>query len=167
MIGKTFDQRLLACVTAMLLSFSPPIIASGDHGDHDGGHGYSFGKPASAGEADRTVTVTAKDTMTFSPSTIEVREGETIRFVVKNVGKLQHSFTLGTPSDQRMHEDEMKEMPMDMMAGHMDDEPNGVVVPPGETRSLTWRFSGSSSVQFACHIPGHYPAGMTGAIEIR
>jgi uncharacterized cupredoxin-like copper-binding protein len=60
----------------------------------------------------------------------------------------------------------MQGMPMEEMAHHMRDEPNGLVVQPGETKSLTWRFAEGGPVQFACHIPGHYPAGMKGRIRV-
>lgn len=57
-------------------------------------------------------------------------------------------------------------MAPERMAGHMEDSPNGVVVQPGRTGSLTWRFERGGPIQFACHIPGHYPAGMKGGIRV-
>ena len=104
--------------------------------------------------------------MRFEPAQIAVQPGETVRFVVENEGQLQHSFTLGTPDYQQAHEREMQGMPMEDMAGHMDGSPNGIVVQPGETGVLTWRFERGGPVEFACHIPGHYPAGMKGRIRI-
>ena len=138
----------------------------GGHGHDDGGHSFGFGRPADPADADRTVEVIARDTMTFEPDSVQVKPGETVRFVVRNVGQLQHSFTLATPAAQRQHEQEMQGMPADEMAGHMRDDPNGIVVQPGATGSLVWRFAGGGPVQFACHIPGHYPAGMKGRIRI-
>jgi uncharacterized cupredoxin-like copper-binding protein len=82
------------------------------------------------------------------------------------VGQLKHSFTLAMPAQQREHEKEMQGMSMDRMAGHMDDDPNGIVVQPGETGSITWRFTEATNIEFACHIPGHYPAGMKGSINV-
>jgi uncharacterized cupredoxin-like copper-binding protein len=142
--------------------------ASGDHsGGHDesGGKGFAFGEPAAASAADRTVEIVAKDTMRYAPAELAVDSGETVRFVVKNVGQLQHSFTLAPPAAQRAHEQEMKDMAMAKMASHMEGDPTGIVVQPGETGSLTWRFTHSEPIQFACHIPGHYPAGMKGRIN--
>lgn len=177
---------------ALSLMATAPAIAAGEHGGghdeehggghndehgggHDdgggghgggGGHTFSFGAPAEASEADRTIAVTARDNMVFSPDTVSIEKGTTVRFVVENVGQLQHSFTLATPGEQRQHEKEMQGMSMDRMAGHMDEDPNGIVLQPGETGSITWQFTAATTVQFACHIPGHYPAGMKGSIDV-
>lgn len=156
---------------ALSLAATGPVSAAGEHGgghdDNGGGHSFAFGSPADASEADRTITVTAKDTMVFSPDAVSIGKGSTVRFVIENVGQLQHSFTLATPAEQREHEKEMQGMSMDRMAGHMDNDPNGVVVQPGETGSITWRFTEATKVQFAFHIPGHYPAGMKGSIRVK
>lgn len=136
------------------------------HGN-GGDHSFAFGASASPSEADRTVEVEANDQMEFVPEEISVKKGETVRFVVKNVGRVQHSFTLATPDEQQQHEKAMEGMPMDRMASHMDGDPNGVVVQSGETETLTWRFTQAVSVEFACHIPGHYDAGMAGRIRIK
>lgn len=159
-------QNIVALATAALLSLVTGTASAG--GGHEGGHGdgFAFGSPADASKADQTVTVEAKDSMSFSPSTVQVEAGETVRFVVKNVGSVQHSFTLATPSGQQSHEQGMQGMKMKRMASHMKKEPNGMVLQPGETKTLTWRFSGAETVQFACHIPGHYSAGMKGQISV-
>lgn len=157
----------------MALSLLLPLVplAAGAAGEHEGGHGHgdhavAFGEPADAADADRTVTVTAHDTMRFTPDRISVNAGETIRFIVRNAGDLQHSFTLGTPMGQKAHEQEMQGMGLEAMAGHMDDDPTGMVIQPGATGRLTWHFTEAGPVEFACHIPGHYPAGMKGRIAI-
>ena len=195
--ATSLKHPLFALVTACLLALpSTSAVASGEHegghggsGDqqqeqkqnkehgeghahdaghgHEGGHGRAFGQPASADAADRTVEIVARDTMRFEPSEVEVDAGETIRFVVRNTGKLQHSFTLGTPAGQKAHERQMQGMSTDAMAGHMKGDPTGMVVPPGETRTLAWRFADDGPVEFACHIPGHYPAGMKGKVRFQ
>lgn len=45
------------------------------------------------------------------------------------------------------------------------DDPNAVFVPPGATRELIWRFDRTQDLEFACNVPGHYEAGMTGAFR--
>jgi len=35
-----------------------------------------------------------------------------------------------------------------------------------ETRSLTYTFDGPGPYAFACHVTGHYEAGMTGTIVV-
>lgn len=49
----------------------------------------------------------------------------------------------------------------DAAMGH--DDPNAVMVPPGETRELIWHFERAENVRFACNVPGHYEAGMHGS----
>jgi uncharacterized cupredoxin-like copper-binding protein len=53
------------------------------------------------------------------------------------------------------------------MAEHMHGKDNGVFVEPGETRELIWTFSTDlEQLQFACHVPGHYAAGMFGPVKV-
>ncbi len=61
----------------------------------------------------------------------------------------------------------MKEISTRSMAGPMEGDPTGMVIQPGESRSLTWHFTGEGPVQFACHITGHYPAGIKRRIRLR
>ena len=50
--------------------------------------------------------------------------------------------------------------------GH--DDPNSVLLNPGETKELVWRFSGrDQQLEFACNVPGHYQAGMVGQFRTR
>lgn len=162
---------LLAAVPGLLLALAVPAApANGDNG-HGNGHGhghgdFDFGEPAPDAEPDRTVEIIARDTMDFDPASITVTPGEVVRFEVHNVGDLEHSFTLGSPEYQQHHEEEMQGMDPDSLAGHMKDEPNGMVIPPGATGTLTWRFEKDNPIEFACHIPGHYPAGMEGSLRI-
>ncbi|MFG9884455.1 cupredoxin domain-containing protein [Pseudomonas aeruginosa] len=61
-------------------------------------HGQAFGKPAQAAQASRSIEVALGD-MYFKPRVIEVKAGETVRFVLKNEGKLLHEFNLGRRGD--------------------------------------------------------------------
>lgn len=174
-------------IAIMLALGSTAALASGEHGgghgdnsgseadNSEGGHGhggghrmmaFEFGEAVSAGEADRTVEIVARDNMQFEPSRITVEAGETVTFRVRNAGQMQHSFTLGSNGYHERHDREMMDMPIAELAHHMDDSPNGMVVQPGQTDTLTWQFDESGPIQFACHIPGHYPAGMIGRLQI-
>lgn len=128
--------------------------------DHDGG--FAWGEPADPGEADRVVNVRMLDELRFDPASIEVQVGETITFEVVNNGQIAHDFTLGDEATQDAHDAEMAEGMASM--GH--DEPNSMVLDPGETGRLTWHFSTAGSTLYGCHIPGHYAAGMVGTIAI-
>jgi uncharacterized cupredoxin-like copper-binding protein len=120
------------------------------------------GGPAEATDADRSVEVTALDTMTYEPVTLEVAAGETVTFVVTNRGHTAHEFTLGDAAMQREHADAMAHLP----DGMPHDLPNSIRLEPGETKELTWRFGHAQTLEFACHEPGHYEAGMRGTIAV-
>ena len=149
---------------------------------------YDFGQPAPAAKAQRSVEVVMGD-MSFDPKAIDIKAGETIRFVLMNKGQLLHEFNLGDATMHAAHQQEMlkmqqsgmltptamKEMDHSAMAG-MDhaspahgmqhDDPNSVLVAPGKTAELTWTFTKAISLEFACNIPGHYQAGMVGKLTV-
>jgi uncharacterized cupredoxin-like copper-binding protein len=122
---------------------------------------FSFGAPAHAADADRTVEITASDDLTFDPAEMTVSPGEVITFRVINDGQIPHDFVLGDEAAQEEHEEEMAEME-DME----HDEPNTLSVAVGETKELTWRFGESGTVIFGCHQPGHYAGGMLGHVTV-
>ncbi|QNH78520.1 cupredoxin family protein [Pseudomonas protegens] len=149
---------------------------------------YDFGQPAPAAKASRSVEVVMGD-MSFNPKALEIKAGETVRFVLINKGQLLHEFNLGNAAMHAEHQQEMLKMqqsgmltPTGMQAmdhgamGHssmagMDhgmrhDDPNSVLVEPGKQAELTWTFSKSGSLEFACNIPGHYQAGMVGKLTV-
>lgn len=95
------------------------------------------------------------DTMRYEPSSITVKTGETVRFVVQNKGQVTHEFGIGTRDEQRQHAEMMRAMP-DMK----HDDPNVVTVDPGQRKELIWQFTRAGTFEIACHVPGHYLAGM-------
>ena len=131
-------------------------------GAHENAPSTAVGGPAEATAADRTIAVSALDTMIFEPNQISVAAGEIVTFVVTNAGRTVHEFTLGDAAMQREHGQAMTHMPAGM--GH--DTENSIRLQPGETKRLTWRFGGSGPIEFACHSPGHYEAGMRGELTI-
>jgi uncharacterized cupredoxin-like copper-binding protein len=161
-----FWSGIVAAALAMLVDLSGALA--------DAGHGHDMaagGRPGLAADVDRTVRIDATD-IAFDRQTIEVRAGETIRFVVTNSGRLVHDFTLGDAATQRAHREEMAEMMAQGAAshqhpgGHGHAEANAIVLAPGETRELIWTFAEGTDFEFACNIPGHYEAGMKGRIAI-
>ncbi|MBW3658827.1 MAG: cupredoxin family protein [Actinobacteria bacterium] len=159
-----------ACLAAgLVLAGCGGTDGSGDAtGGHDagGGHGAHGGPvvaggPADASDADRTIEVEARD-IAFDPTSIEVAAGETVTFVVTNAGETLHEFTLGDASAQEEHAEEME----GGHAGEARHGPNSVTVEPGETAELTWRFEAAGELEYACHVPGHYEAGMRGTITV-
>ena len=109
----------------------------------------------------RTIPVGMTDDMRFTPNKIDVKQGETIRFTIKNNGKLLHEFVIGTKNDLDEHAALMVKFP------NMEhDEPYMAHVPPGKTGEIVWNFNRAGDFDFACLIAGHYQAGMVGKIKV-
>jgi uncharacterized cupredoxin-like copper-binding protein len=102
------------------------------------------------------------DAMRFEPSHVEVRQGETVRFVARNRGKLLHEMVIGTAEELREHAALMKRLP-DME----HDEPYMAHVDPGKTGDIVWQFTKPGEFQFGCLVAGHFDAGMMGSITVR
>jgi len=137
---------------------------------------FPFGEPAPAGKATRTVEVVLKD-IAFEPKSLEVKAGETVRFVLINEGKLPHEFNLGDKAMHAEHQKEMLAMQGKLFTAGMNHEGmdhgqmnhgggNTVLVQPGQRAELTWTFRKSAPIEFACNVPGHYQAGMVGPLTI-
>ncbi|MQA67382.1 MAG: copper-binding protein [Alphaproteobacteria bacterium] len=169
-----FAATLAVCLIAMGLS--SPIRADEGHGHHP-----SFGTPGKAADVKRTVTVITRDN-SYSHEAITVKAGETVKFVIRNEGSLLHEFNIGSPDAHAAHQKEMmqmmemgmltptgidaEKMKMDHSAMGMKpmkhDDPNSVLVEPGKTRELIWKFTKPMKLEFACNVPGHYQSGMVG-----
>ena len=120
-----------------------------------------FGEAASPDEATKTVTVTTLDELAFDPSSVSVRQGDVVRFVVTNKGKAPHEFVIGDEAYQEEHAQAMEH------GGHGGaDLGNVVEVAPGSKDEVTWRFTAPGEVLFACHVQGHYEGGMVGTIHV-
>jgi len=109
----------------------------------------------------RSITVSMSDTMRFSPTQLNIKQGETIRFVIKNGGKVMHEMVLGTQKDLDEHAALMLKFP-----GMEHDEPYMAHVGPGKTGQIIWTFNKAGNFDFACLIAGHYQAGMVGKINV-
>lgn len=116
------------------------------------------GKPA---DARRTITIDMTDAMRFTPDTITVQQGETVRFVVRNRGRMLHEMVIGTPEELAKHAALMAKFP------NMEhDEPYMVHVDPGKSGEIVWTFNRVGQFEFACLIPGHFEAGMRGTLVV-
>ena len=63
------------------------------------------GDPA---RASRTIKIDMSDDMRYAPAAIDVKQGETVRFVVANKGATMHELVLGTKGDIDKHAQAMK-----------------------------------------------------------
>ncbi len=109
----------------------------------------------------RTITIRMTDDMRFAPNRIEVREGDTVRLRAENKGKVLHEIVIGTKAELNQHAEMMKKHP-----GMEHDEPYMAHVAAGKTGDIVWHFNRAGNFDFACLIPGHYQAGMTGTITV-
>lgn len=115
---------------------------------------------ASATDA-RKVAIDMYDSMRFSPARLSVARGETIRFVVRNKGKLKHEIVIGTLDEIAHHRHAMLADP-----GMAHAAPSMVHVDPGKREQLRWTFERPGQLAYACLLPGHYEAGMHGTITV-
>jgi uncharacterized cupredoxin-like copper-binding protein len=109
----------------------------------------------------RTVTLSMTDNMRFTPDKLSFKQGETVRFVIQNQGKLLHELVIGTKAELDAHAAMMVKFP-----GMEHDEPYMAHVPAGKSGGLVWTFNRAGEFDFACLIAGHYQAGMVGKITV-
>lgn len=121
----------------------------------------TIGRPGDSAQVTRTVEIKMDDSMRFTPAEIPVKAGETIRFVVKNTGRLMHEMVIGTMADLKEHAMEMRKM-----SGVKHAEPNMITLAAGKIGGLVWTFDQTGTVDFACLIPGHMEAGMVGKVTV-
>jgi len=139
------------------------IASSQHHEGHEHGHDHQtmIGEPGLSGKVDRTATIEMNDQMRFVPDHLTVKQGETIQFFLKNDGRMTHEFVLGSKAELMEHAEMMERNP-DME----HEDPGAVSVAPGKTGEVIWHFTQPGEVDFACLIPGHFEAGMKGAISV-
>ena len=121
-----------------------------------------FGKAGDPKKITRTITFRMSDEMRFDPSHITVKQGETIRFIARNNGKLMHEMVFGTVQELKAHAEQMKKFP-----GMEHEEPYMTHVAPGKSGEIIWQFTKRGVFDFACLIAGHYDAGMTGKVTVK
>jgi len=131
------------------------------------GHGDEFtaGEPGDPKKPARIVQVLMRDgdgKMVFIPDRLELRKGEQVRFLLRNIGELDHEFLLATEAENLKHAEEMKKNP-DME----HDEPNGKRVRAKGAAELVWRFTKAGVFEYGCLIPGHREGGMIGRITVK
>ena len=159
--------KILALAAAMGLAW--PTAAHGPQGHGAASRSQAavvkeqkpWGIAGDAAQARRTIEIRMDDNMRFTPSAIEVREGETVKLVVRNTGKVMHELVIGTREELNAHAEMMKKHP------NMEhDEPYMAHVEPGKTGEIVWTFNRAGRFEFGCLIPGHFDAGMKGGITV-
>lgn len=128
----------------------------------NGGHVQGVGNPGDPQKVSRTIRLVMSDDMKFTPAKIDVKRGETIRFVLKNSGQIKHEMVIGSMAELKQHADLMRRMP-----GMEHADANQVTLAPGKTGELVWQFTKAGAVDFACLEPGHFEAGMIGTVSVK
>ena len=140
------QRRVLGLVAAVVLVAG---CGGGGHGSHS--------------STDRVINVAMRD-IAFDPAAVDVKAGETVRFVFHNEGQIRHDAFIGDEAAQAEHEKEMQEAGSDGKDGHGDG--HGITVDPGDSGSLTHTFKAGDVLVIGCHEVGHYAAGMKVAITV-
>ena len=160
-------KRLKALMAAVAVGLSLGAVAheGANHGkrksDAAKKEQKEWGIAGDPGPGIRTIQIKMTDAMRFAPDRIEVKEGETVRLVHRNAGKVMHEFVLGTKKELDEHAALMTKFP------NMEhDEPYMAHVGPGKTGEIVWTFNRAGEFDFACLIPGHYQAGMVGKVKV-
>ena len=178
-----------ALIAASLISFIPAAFGHGEGGhgkpeavDYSKARETPFGRAGNPKNAGRPIRVEMNDKMQFvvmapransrtdvapghrphaMPGDIEVKRGETIRFVVRNDGVLMHEMVIGTMKELKAHADLMRKFP------NMEhDEAYMAHVAPGKEGEVVWQFTRPGEFYYACLMPGHFEAGMFGKITV-
>jgi uncharacterized cupredoxin-like copper-binding protein len=102
----------------------------------------------------RVVGMNMDDKLQFMPDSVPVAKGETIRFVLTNIGTVVHEFQVG-PADK---------VAIDAVDGVLVIEQDELDA--GSTHAVDYTFDGTGPYAYACHEPGHYEAGMKGVIAL-
>jgi len=171
----------IAIAFSSVVAFSAgSALASPAHGSGK----VANGEPGKASSVSQTIELQMHDNY-YSQEAVTVKKGETVRFIVKNTGDLVHEFNIGTPAQHAGHQEEMEMMvdhgileadkinrhmmSMDMGGGKTmeHNDPNSVLLEPGETKEVIWLFSDSATLEYACNVPGHYDLGMVGQINFK
>ncbi|HEX4713601.1 MAG TPA: hypothetical protein VH164_01605 [Ktedonobacteraceae bacterium] len=89
--------------------------------------------------------------------------GKTYHFIVSNQGQTMHEFMIMPRAMGSMNGLSMEEMHLEALAS-ID------MIDPGQTQTLDYTFPASavgSQLEFACHMMGHYEAGMKLAVTVQ
>ena len=162
---KTILNQMLTITLAMALL--PGVVWAHSESKKSANHKIStvempFGREGDPKKVSRTIPVDMADTMRYSPMEITIKRGETVRFVVKNSGKIMHEMVLGTMKELKEHLELMRKHP-----GMEHDDPYMAHVKPGSSAPMVWEFTKAGEFYYGCLMPGHFEAGMVGKIIVK
>ena len=143
----------------------------------------NIGSKGKLSEVTRTIKVKMHDNY-YEPKSFNIKNGETIKFEVTNVGELVHEFNIANAMMHKKHQPEMEMMvekeilladsidrekmkkmaKIDKAMGHSHS--NSVLLAPKEKGELIWKFDNAMNIEIACNVPGHYQIGMVAKVEL-
>lgn len=164
---KLKNATLNALLTAFLIGASLGALAHGDEAHSQKAAGpikkeqKDWGIAGDGKAVNRTIRIAMTDNMRFTPNEIEVKQGEVVKFAIKNNGKILHEMVIGTKQVLDEHAALMVKFPT-----MEHEEPYMAHVPQGKSANMIWNFNRPGEFYFACLIAGHYQAGMVGKIKV-
>ena len=141
----------------------------------------AIGLKGKESDVDRVIKVLMYDNY-YEPDLIKVKKNETIKFLVKNNGELVHEFNIATKEMHLKHQPEMMKMVENeiLLPDRIDKQKmmeiskkdhsmahkhsNSVLLSPGESAELIWKFSNTLDIEPACNVTRHYEVGMIAKI---
>lgn len=147
---------------------APPMGSAGAAEEAPGHHhddSFSARRSGDAKKPARIVKVTMDEMdgrMMFMPAKVDVKEGEQIKFMLRNNGELDHEFVLGCAADHLQHAEATKKSP-DITR----NDTNARRLAPKKSSEIVWKFSKPGEFEFACLVPGHREAGMVGIVVVK
>ena len=99
---------------------------------------------AACGGQGNAATITLNE-FTFKPKGVTLKAGQPATLTLVNGGQIEHNLKLDPA---------------------MSDTPFPEVLKPGERATVTFTPKASGTFQYACSVPGHAPAGMTGTVTV-
>ena len=121
-----------------------------------------FGRPGDPKKVTHTIKIDMRDEMEYLPNGLRLKVGDTVKFVVRNSGRIMHELVLGTMEELKEHSELMRKFP-----GMEHDEPYMAHVSPGKTETIVWQFTKPGAFYYGCLVPGHFEAGMVGIVRVR
>lgn len=166
----TLTKKIFVIITTFFfssVSYSESMQMIGEKGDPK--------------KIDRIVNIKMYDNY-YKPNSVKIKKGETIKFIIENLGDLVHEYNIGTKDMHIKHQPEMQKLidheillgdkidknkmkkmsEKDHSLGHAHS--NSVMLEPKETGEIIWQFSKDINLEVACNIPGHYESGMVGSL---
>ena len=158
----------------LIFIFVPNILFAGSM--------KSMGVKGLEKDIDRVINVSMYDNY-YQPNSFNIKKNETIKFVIENKGELVHEFNIASKEMHLKHQPEMQMMVEHeiLLADKIDKKKmmemakknpsmahshsNSVLLSPGESADLIWKFTNSVKIEAACNVPGHYEAGMVAEIN--